>query len=485
MKKNIRIFFVVLGIVSLTIFSQNSAFAQKEPDLAVIYKDAKMRKGKRPIIIIPGILGSELVNSETKEKVWFSFKRSGKDDLDLPITTSLRASRDKLVAGDIIREVDLKLLPNIKVYQGLINSLEKYGGYEEASWDDPPQNIKDKFFVFPYDWRRDNVETAQILIKKIDELKRKTKNPNIKFNVLAHSMGGLIARYAAMYGAADLPVGVPKPNWIGERYFSKIFFFGTPNEGSMETIDAVLKGTSSIGAGTELPFIRNLSPLDIATMPSIFQLLPHPKTEHFYDEDLKDLRVNLYDVETWRKYNWSVYSDDKYLKDFSPAELGKFERYFETVLNRAQKFHQALDAFTSKRVSVGMFIIGGDCIETLDAVVLYKNGMDDKWTTLTKPHSFKNSKGEKVSDEMLRKIMIAPGDGRVTRRSTLAETLADSRRRSILFDSLLPLTSALFVCENHDDITSNPTIQNNFLTALVSEAIDNKISEPIVKKAKD
>ncbi|MGI8669778.1 MAG: lipase/acyltransferase domain-containing protein [Aridibacter sp.] len=460
-----------LATLFLILFVSNiSVFAQKDPDLGVIYKDAMMRKGKRPIIIIPGILGSELVNKDTKEKVWFSFSRSGDDDLSLPITTDLKSSRDKLIPGDIIREVDVKLLPNIKVYQGVITSLEKYGGYEEASWDNPPKDINDKFFVFPYDWRRDNVESAQLLIKKIDELRRKTKNPKIKFNVLAHSMGGLITRYALMYGSADLPNGVPKPTWAGENYFGKIYFFGVPNEGSMETIDAVLKGTSSIGAGADLPFLRNLSPLDIATMPAIFQLLPHPKTEHFYDEDLNDLKVNLYDVSTWKKYNWSVYSDDKILKDLSPAELIKFEKYFEKVLNRAQKFHQALDAFTTKRISVGIFIIGGDCIDTLDAVIVYKDEKNEKWKTLTKPNSFKNSSGKKITDEMLKKIMIAPGDGRVTRRSTLAETLSDTRRKSILYDSLLPLTSALFVCESHDDITSNKTIQNNFLTSLISEA---------------
>lgn len=469
MKKHKYFSMALWGFVLTSFVFQTAVFAQKEPNLANIYNEAKMRKGKRPVIIIPGILGSELINKDTKEKVWFTFSRSSDDDLSLPITADLKTSRDKLIPGDIIREVNFKLLPNIKVYQDLINTLKEHGGYEEASWDDPPQDINDKFFVFPYDWRRDNVETAQMLIQKIDALKTKTKNPTLKFNILAHSMGGLVARYAAMYGGADLPLsGVPKPTWAGDKYFSKIFFFGVPNEGSMETIDAVLKGTSSIGPGADLPFIRNLTPKDIATMPSIFQLLPHPKTEHFYDENLNDLVVNIYNISSWKKYNWSVYSDDKFMKDNSAAEVRKFERYFSLVLNRAARFHQALDAYSAKRVSVGMFIIGGDCIDTLDAVVLYKD--DGKWKTLTKPKSFKNSKGVKITDEMLRKIMIAPGDGRVTRRSTLAETLSETKRRSVLFDSLLPITSALFICEDHDNITNNPTIQNNFLTALVSEA---------------
>jgi hypothetical protein len=43
--------------------------------------------------------------------------------------------------------------------------------------------------------------------------------------------------------------------------------------------------------------------------------------------------------------------------------------------------------------------------------------------------------------------MYAPGDGRVTRRSLLAETLAGTRRRNSLFDSALPLTYAIFACD--------------------------------------
>jgi alpha-beta hydrolase superfamily lysophospholipase len=36
-----------------------------------------------------------------------------------------------------------------------------------------------------------------LLINRIDELKSKLKRPDLKFNIIAHSMGGLIARYAA------------------------------------------------------------------------------------------------------------------------------------------------------------------------------------------------------------------------------------------------------------------------------------------------
>ena len=66
--------------------------------------------------------------------------------------------------------------------------------------------------------------------------------------------------------------------------------------------------------------------------------------------------------------------------------------------------------------------------------------------------------------------MFAPGDGRVTRRSLLAEDLA-GRRRSALFNTALPIIYAVFACDRHGDIQNNKILQDNALTALVSEAI--------------
>ncbi len=462
---------LILFIAGLLLISlQFDVSAQKEPNLALIYKDSKSRTGKRPIIIIPGVLGSELINQHTKEKVWFSVGRSKEDDMRLPIALDLKLSKDNLVPGDVLREVELKLLPDQKVYKQLIDTLSTYGGYEEASWDEPPKNLEDKFFVFAYDWRRDNVETARILIEKIEKLRADTNNPQEKFNILAHSMGGLITRYAVMYGKTDLPSGQPVPNWSGENYFNKIFLFGVPNEGSVNALDTVLKGRSSLGGSTNLPFVRNLSSIDIATMPAIFQLLPHQRTVRFFDEDLEPINVNIYDIKTWKKYKWAMFEKDEHLKEFSEAEAGRFEQYFSLVLLRAKKFHDALDAPSAKRLSVGMFIIGSDCKTTNDAIVLYQDPKDQKWITLTKADSFRNSKDVKITSEQIKDIMIKPGDGQVTRTSLLAGTLAENRRRSNLFDSALPLTYAMFICAEHRDITSNATIQNNVLTALLSEA---------------
>lgn len=473
MQKNKQKFLILWIFVSLLWITPTQILAQKDPNLGKIYADAKNRQGKRPIIIIPGILGSDLVNKTTGEVVWFDLSRSKDDDARLPIAASLRESKDNLESRDIIRKVEVtKFLPEIDVYQQLIDTLKNYGGYTENSWENPSDKVEDTFFVFPYDWRRDNVETAQLLIQKIEALKAKLKRPELKFNILAHSMGGLIARYAAMYGDQDLPAGNAafKPNWAGEKHFNKIFLFGVPNEGSILSLRRLLRGFSPIGGKANLPFIRNLTPTDLATMPSLFQLMPHAGTGRFFDEDLKPLKIDLYSIETWKKYEWSIFGDADFKKEFSETEAAKYEKYMALGLARAKRFHEALDVKNFRRSSLGFFLLGSDCKDTLDAAIIYKDPKKGNWVTQTHTDSFKNSKDEKVESERLKEIMLMPGDGSVTRRSLLAETLAEDKRQSTLFDSALPLTSVLFVCEDHDKLTGNLVVQDNFLTALVSEA---------------
>lgn len=468
MNQKKSILFCLIGIV--VFFTAINVSGQNQPDLARIFADAKDRKGKRPIIIVPGIVGSELINKETDEKVWFSVGRSKDDDLKLPIAFDLKASRDNLRPGDIVRKLNLPVVRDLDVYQKIIDALENYGGYVEASWDKPPKKLDDTFFVFPYDWRRDNVETARILLEKIEKIKAKTKQPKMKFNVLAHSMGGLVTRYAAMYGKRDLPKGKPKPTWTGGRHFNKVFLFGTPNEGSADAFQTLLEGFGAI-RNVNLPFVRDLNSIEVFTMPSLFQLMPHKGTERFFDENLEGLKLNIYDYKTWERYGWSIYGkQDELFKNYSEAEVGRLEAYLEVVLKRAKKFHEALNVRKSNRSLVSFVLVGSDCQRTLDGFVVYKDVKKDKWVTLTQPKSFRKSTGEKVQSKTLQRLMLKPGDGRVTRRSLLADTISQTKQQSVLFDSETPLTNALFACEKHDSLMANPTIQNNILTVLVNEA---------------
>src|SRR3982751_4464953 len=76
--------------------------ARRTPNLERIFAGARLQKGKCPIIVIPGILGSQLVNAETGEVVWPSAFRSSDDGLTLPISPNLEENRDSLVPRKIV-----------------------------------------------------------------------------------------------------------------------------------------------------------------------------------------------------------------------------------------------------------------------------------------------------------------------------------------------------------------------------------------------
>jgi pimeloyl-ACP methyl ester carboxylesterase len=451
--------------------------------------------GKRPVIIIPGISGSQIVNPATGKTVWFSVKRDKDDDLRLPMTSPILSdNRDTLVVKDIIREVELPVLPDVEVYKTLIDAL-KLRGYTEADWNTP--KTTDVFYVFPYDWRRDNVESAQLLIKRMSEVKQAAKDPQLKFDIIAHSMGGLIARYAAMYGGADLARSgaPPKPTWAGAAHINKLMMFGTPNEGSFGSFEAILNGYTII-TNRNLPFVDDFRPEDVLSNPSVFQLIPHQSSARFLDENLRPLKVDIYNPDTWIKYRWGAIGDPKFLSKLKDAnqqalantdikavplakDAGKDDRlladttyaqlraYFASVLDRAKRFHLALDAPT-KSSPVQLYAYGGNCAQTLDAVVLFQDKKKGRWTTLLDARDIKTSRGRAIKKEAVKAAMFAIGDGRVTKRSLLAETPIGKDKGPVM-KTIFPVTSSFFACGTHYQLFLEKPIQDSFLSALVVE----------------
>ena len=425
--------------------------------------------GKAPIIIIPGLTGSDLYNSKTGEEVWFKNHRSKDDDIRLPISSNIAANRDNLVTRDIIRSVKfLKILPETEIYERLIDALQTRGGYREAKWNTATRkDATDTFYVFPYDWRQDNVESARLLIRRIETLKRRLGRPNMKFNIVAHSMGGIVARYAAMYGNADLPTGTPQPNWAGAKHFDKVFLLGTPNEGSVLSLDALLNGFSYIGGGLNLPFIQNITKFDIFTIPSAYQLLPHTGSFAAYDENLKPVALDLYDPETWDKYDWAVWKDDDFTKKFDAVEQKNARPFLVAMLARAKRFHAALDAPSSAKPPVSFYLMGADCKETSAGLILLRDEKKGRWETRFKADGFTRSNGEKVKDIDIKSLLFSVGDSVVTKRSLAGES------RTAEGKTALPVAAELYQCVGHNKLVTSPEVQDKlfaFLSAAPSQS---------------
>ena len=382
-------------------------------------------QGKNPVIFVPGLSGSELRHKDTGERVWFRAIKSDKEDLRLPISADLSKNRDDLVPGDILRTIKVGPFSVTDVYGGFVTAMRDRGGYREESWVSPSANgTHDALYVFSYDWRLDAVDNARRLFDNVEALKRKLNKPGLKFDIVAHSLGGIISRYAAMYGNADLPPDVKeiRPTWAGAKHFNKIILMGTPNEGSVLSLSSLTNGYSVGGVRIDLPFLEDTSKFTVFTIPSAYQLLPAPGTFKAYDDRLEPLEVDIYDPTVWKRYGWSIIDDKEFPGRFSPNERRSAEAYFAAVLDRAKRTHLALGAVSKPSSGVSIQVLGADCKTALDSVVIYKDRLADKWITLFHPRGFTRWDGEKITTSELQKLMMTPGDGVVTRRSLETRT---------------------------------------------------------------
>jgi len=467
----------VFLLAVLVVMSTGCIAARRDPNLQQIFSTARATTGKRPVIIIPGILGSELINSKTKENVWPTPFRTSQEGL--PMNPDLSLNSDDLIPGKIIETVKLaKVLPEVYVYRDLLDALRNYVGYHEGDWENPKTgDDKDTFYVYAYDWRKDNVANARELVKRLARLKEKLGRSDLRFNVVAHSMGGLIARYAAMYGDADLSTleAPVQPTWAGAVHINKIVMIGVPNEGSADAFATLIEGYSiTEGLRRRIPLLNKLTAEDAVTAPAVFQLLPHGEAVKFLGENLQPVDIDLYDPAVWKKYGWSPIFDpgfrrhhpdpqerlgNNFAPDDGPTNL---DLYLEATLKRTRKFHEALDAAGPVPSPVTLLAIGGDCEETLNSPVILRDAKHNQWKTLVRPHEYRSTTGVKYSKRQVTEAMYAPGDGRVTRASLLGMNGNGAR---------LSLAYAVFGCDLHGQLQRNKTLQDNALSAIVQEVL--------------
>lgn len=483
----------------LIIFFSGCTILPSKPNLPRIYNQpASPRPTKKnPIIVIPGVLGSRLVNRKTNEVAWPKFTGTNSQQLALPITsTNFAENQDDLVATEIIdRARFFQLAPEIGFYDSLLTALEQGGGYRHGNFENPPSDgDHDIYYVFAYDWRRDNVESARLLMQKISKLKQQLNRPDLQFDVVAHSMGGLIARYVAMYGDHDvMQDDEPRPNWSGAQHIARLIMFGTPNSGSMDALSTLINGYSVLG--TNLPRLKLLDALDrdaIFTTPSAYQLLPHCGYSRFYDGKLNSLSVDLFDVETWRKYRWSIAFDDgfklreqkRYQKEHkklskqksaeAETKLGEMEEatarimaarepFLRIALMRAAKFQRALDVQSQPPSLTRFYLFGGDCTPTLEAAVI--TATSNIYSTFFRVN---RAIGPRALRNRAESLMYVPGDGRVTRHSLFG--LQFIANETVMSSPLPVAQQTIFHCESHGDLPLNATLQDNLLAVLLGNS---------------
>lgn len=142
-------------------------------------------KNRIPIIFLPGVAGSELQvqGNVVNTQVWPLARTAERAKMALLDDGITSATGDTIIANDIIRRIQVAFgaIANENVYDGFMTFLKSQGYIEGKT-----------LFAFPYDWRKDNRPHLTELDRKINEAIEKSGQSRVI--LIAHSMGGLIAR---------------------------------------------------------------------------------------------------------------------------------------------------------------------------------------------------------------------------------------------------------------------------------------------------
>jgi pimeloyl-ACP methyl ester carboxylesterase len=474
-----------LALLVLLVLSSCVA-SEKRPDLAAIYSKTAESIGplRNPVVVIPGILGSKLIqparNGTAEKIVWGAFTYGAADPdypddarlVALPMREGVPLSqlKDEVEPDGVLESLDANVgvarITAIEPYKAIIRSLAagRYVDFDimqtlsPAPAGAPRRRAHDldfsglhyTCFQFDYDWRRDVSEQAarlDALVRSASAAATRARNSSTpaKVDIVAHSMGGLVARYYLRYGTQPLPDDgtLPPVTWAGAELVDQVVIVGTPNAGSVLALKQIVEGVRYA------PIVPTYQPALLCTFPSIFQLLPRARHARVVDDATGSPITDLYDVNTWRRLGWGPFDpeQDEFFSWLIPDEPDPSARQriaadqLRKVLARAEQFHRALDMPATPPTHLGMHLIAGDADETPGILSARADGT-------------------------LRLLKSLPGDGTVTRESALMDERVGGEWKPFL-RSPIHWTSVRFLAEDHLGLTESPLFTDDILYVLL------------------
>lgn len=428
------------------------------PDLARLYAADSDNASQPPVILIHGLMGSTLVDKDSGAQFWpgsLGNMAFGNYRELARMQAAEKAGRG-LVPGDLFYGVARR-----DYYEALTRSLETVGRFKRSK---PGRRVRGeddrrRYYVLLYDWRKENLVAVRQLHRLIDRIRKDYRDPDLKVDILAHSNGGLIANYYLRYGPNDvLTEGEFTPWDEGEARIRRMVLMGAPSLGAVTSLERLQQGFRVA--------LRTVPVEVLVTFATPFEALPHPDSQVVFSPEGKPVPFDIYNADAWRVRRWSVFSPEVEARVLASApdratgelDMAELQGLFVRHLARAKRFQLALSAPMAPN-GVDVAVFGGDCSLTPAHAVLDHDETGER--LVIRPGEVK----ARVPGVDYERLLLAPGDGLVTRDSQLARGLPQGPGQASGF---FPLRQSFFLCESHDQLSVNPYFQNNLLNFLLS-----------------
>ena len=368
---------------------------------------------KTPVILIPGITGSQLRDKQTGKVIWGRLgnlfgPRDGGRSLGLPVSGP-PAPGEAVEAFEIIEKITLLGVFRTKIYGPLIDALVQ-NGYVRGNLRSP--RAEDTLLVYPYDWRYENLEATRDLPDLLENLREVRGEETLRVSFICHSNAGRIARWFVKYGGATLDEAeaglTERPRNV---VVEKVIFAATGQGGALPTLLILNRGRKYAPLG------RVIRPEYLFAIAGLYEALPAYRDDLFLDDQGRRLPVDLFDASLWPRYGWSIYGAAAQervvaLGDEDPVLGSEKDRiaWLEERLNNAQRVHAMLGSDVPNFPRVRYYQVQGTVEPTASRAVLVEDSRGE-WRTLT------------IRDKRVRKndalaaLASEPGDGHVTRSS--------------------------------------------------------------------
>ena len=429
-----------------------------KPDLARLYESNSADAEQPPVILIHGLMGSTLVDRKTGKQFWpgslgtLAFSTYS----DLAHMTSESPDGPQLEPGDLFTGIG-----GVDYYGALVDTLEHVARFKRGVPGQPVGTDRRRYYVLLYDWRKDNIDAIRKLHALIDQIRVDYHDPKLRVDIIAHSNGGLIANYYLRYGPTDVLDQHEFYPWDeGGKRIRRVVLLGTPLLGAVTSLERLTVGFRLA--------VRTIPVEVLATFATPFEALPHPLLNAVIDPAGHAVDIDLYDPKVWSDNRWGVFSPEvtdrvrasAKTPDEGERAVADLQATFTRNLQRANRFQWSLTSpFHSEDVSIAVF--GGDCALTEGHAVLEST---DKGPRLAFRPGDVQKKMPGVDYEDL---MLEPGDTLVTRSSELARESNDPGKPRHAFN-FFPQAQSFFLCESHDQLTTNVYFQDNLLYFLLS-----------------